>query len=387
LLRGVDIVTISLILIYTFLASVGLSALSLLLATVSRARHWQIVWMVQLILGLFGLFCLAANGVGLFIFEAESVPYDSPLFWMSQGAVLTAYGSYLALSLMAATARIGFASENRSTRLRVAMLIQQALYIGWFAWFWLIVDEDEVFYAYYILAGLHWAVMAALLIGESPEVSQRVRRGLPQSFLGRVLLTWFNPGPSAGYVFAIASLFTLTIYGVTTQWLATMQGRNATLDFRPVLLGLLILCYVAIYAGVGRLMMSFINRFSRPGPMGSFVLSSVLAFLGCLFPLGVQFSLVQYMGDDYTLLQAPNFIWTLQEAVDNRSIVATDGVALLAIAATALLVFGLNLIAAANEVLRVRQAAPQRIAIDEAALHPERFVKHVPRSPFDEDEP
>ena len=52
LLRGVDIVTILLVLFYTFLASVLLSAVGLMVATVSRARHVQVLLSVALLLGL-----------------------------------------------------------------------------------------------------------------------------------------------------------------------------------------------------------------------------------------------------------------------------------------------------------------------------------------------
>ncbi|MCU0872059.1 MAG: ABC transporter permease, partial [Pirellulaceae bacterium] len=52
LLRGVDVVTLGLILFYTFLASVLLSAVGLLVATLSRARHVQVLLSVALLLGL-----------------------------------------------------------------------------------------------------------------------------------------------------------------------------------------------------------------------------------------------------------------------------------------------------------------------------------------------
>ena len=52
------------------------------------------------------------------------------------------------------------------------------------------------------------------MTGESPELSSRVKRKLPQSLLGRALSTWFNPGPGTGYLFALANcaaMFALTV--------------------------------------------------------------------------------------------------------------------------------------------------------------------------------
>ena len=43
LLRGIDIITIGLFLTYTFLASLLLSIFGLMMATVTQARHWQVL--------------------------------------------------------------------------------------------------------------------------------------------------------------------------------------------------------------------------------------------------------------------------------------------------------------------------------------------------------
>ena len=59
--------------------------------------------------------------------------------------------------------------------------------------------------------GVHLAIGAAgYLHGEWHTEHEgwfsRVKRRLPQSFLGRAFLTWFTPGPGSGYVFAVANL-------------------------------------------------------------------------------------------------------------------------------------------------------------------------------------
>ena len=52
LLRGIDIIPIVLVLGYTFLGSLLLSVAGLVIATVTRAKTWQAVLSVVMILGL-----------------------------------------------------------------------------------------------------------------------------------------------------------------------------------------------------------------------------------------------------------------------------------------------------------------------------------------------
>ena len=48
-------------------------------------------------------------------------------------AWLSISAGYIALVFLAAAARLGFPSENRSTPLRIVMLLQQLLLTGWVA--------------------------------------------------------------------------------------------------------------------------------------------------------------------------------------------------------------------------------------------------------------
>ena len=52
LLRGIDIITIGLFLAYTFMASLLLSIFGLMMATVTRARHWQVLLSVVFVMAL-----------------------------------------------------------------------------------------------------------------------------------------------------------------------------------------------------------------------------------------------------------------------------------------------------------------------------------------------
>ena len=139
---------------------------------------------------------------------STEMPFAEAGFWQAMAALLTAYASYFVLVFLAAAARLTFASDNRSTRLRIVMLLQQLLFTGWITWIVFQPDAERPRYfhgRFLILLGLHWYAMGTLMTGESPELSARVKRNLPQSFLGRAMFTWFNPGPGTGYMFALAN--------------------------------------------------------------------------------------------------------------------------------------------------------------------------------------
>ena len=212
LLRGIEAPTILLALGYTALASLGLSVLAILAGTLASERAWQAVWSVVIIIGLLAAFLLAV----IFVFNVvprQRLGFDNREFWFWNVALLIAYASYFALFFLAAAARLTFVSENRSTPLRIVMFMQPILLIFCIVWGTVhFTDERQVgelnerfisaSVVYFSILAMHWYVMGTLMSGESSRLSNRAKRHLPQSFLGRAFLTWFNPGPGTGYLFA-----------------------------------------------------------------------------------------------------------------------------------------------------------------------------------------
>ncbi len=384
LLRGVDIVTILLVLFYTFLASVLVSAFGLMVATVSRARHVQVLLSVALLLGLALLTLLWCIWTAIFLDESADMPFDESEVWIAQGSILTAYGSYLALFLLAAAAQLSFASDNRSTRLRIAMLVQQVLFTGWIVYFWLTYDEEAFLAVWLSFSALHWTVMGVLMTGEWAQLSPRVKRQLPQSLLGRAFLTWFNPGSGTGYVFAVINLIAVTLLASV----AVLVGQAAGMSFRHaqqvVLFGMLLCGYLAAYLGVGRLLALWLRRYVYFGLLLPVVIHMLLLALGAGLPLLLQawlFGFAEF--EDYSVLQAPNWIWTLIETLDGN-ILADPAVPILVVSA-GLVAFFVNLLAGREEVEQVREAVPLRVLQDDEALHPDRIAKaKKSSSPFDD---
>ena len=117
MLRGIDVLTILYILAWTALASLGLSQAGLVMGTLTENKALQVVLAVVVILGLvvaaiIGLY--AALGI-VFLGRIDFANID---FLVGNAAGLTAWAGYMALGFFASVARITFASDNRSTRLR-----------------------------------------------------------------------------------------------------------------------------------------------------------------------------------------------------------------------------------------------------------------------------
>ncbi|MCY2989725.1 MAG: ABC transporter permease, partial [Planctomycetota bacterium] len=125
LLRGVDVFTIAFLLFYSFLASMLLSVFGLCVAAITRARHIQVLLSVGLLIGLVFVTIVWCISWSALTYEAGRMPFDDADFWIAQAAILTACVTYFLLFLFAAAAQLSFASDNRSTKLRIVMVVQQ----------------------------------------------------------------------------------------------------------------------------------------------------------------------------------------------------------------------------------------------------------------------
>ena len=114
------------------------------------------------------------------------------------------------------------------------MLVQQAAFVGWMALRLdqlATIDTDIRVRHWRCVAGMYWYVMGTMLTAERPEMSQRVRRRLPQSFLGRMFFTWLNPGPASGYMFVVANAH------VRSSSLYLRRSRSAIWDTATAIAG------------------------------------------------------------------------------------------------------------------------------------------------------
>ncbi len=371
LLRGIDVISIGLLLFYTFCVSVILSAVGLVFAGLARSRQWQVLVSVVLLLGLAAVAWAWGIMVAVMLSEGiEQIPKDAAEFWWIQMMLLTAWATYVVLLVLAAAAQNSFPSDNRSTRIRIAMLTQTVLFVGWTAYGWVQYPYWELLTMAFIFAAAHWYVYGVLMSGESARLSPRVRRQLPMSFLGRVFLTWFNPGSGTGYVFAIANVTVLLLCLLTAVAIQSATGFPETPSFRTnvvettVRACLLTLGYLVAYLGVGRLLILLIPRREQYGLLLPFLIQVLLAVGGCAVPFFIASAQRGSRWMAYSPLQTPNWLWTLTEGLDRSNF---DPFVEALVYLSAFGIFLLNLALTSDEIETVRTAAPTRVLEEEGA--------------------
>ncbi len=99
---------------------------------------------------------------------------------------------------------------------------------------------------------LHWSILGSMFVGERGITSPRTQRTLPSTFLGRLFLTWTNPGGGTGYIFTIATYAGLYIASCINM---TIDDFSVTQSADSIMFGGFLLSYMVIYLGLARLVM------------------------------------------------------------------------------------------------------------------------------------
>jgi ABC-type transport system involved in cytochrome c biogenesis permease component len=392
LLKGLDILTILLFLGYLFMASILLCSMALAIGTITKSRHWQVLVSVLLV----GFLCSILGWwfmVSLAFFEMalNSPPYDQPEFWMFTLGAFTMAVSFIPLFIFVAAGQISFITDNRSTPIRWVSLTQHAIWFGWMLLMLLQVPVGSgelkyIFAAMNTCMVIYWWVVGAFMVGERGELSPRVRRQLPQSLVGRMFLTWLNPGSGTGYMFVMLNVLTYVLaMGAMCEFrdyfVDMTSTRTTTSNTQTMwLYGFTIAGYLALYLGVGRCITLFAKRRVPNTAWFSFLLQIVLVAFGSLIPLVIQFSLLESYNDDYTLLQITNPLWTLVELLMERTPAVEASMLVIVLGFFSLLI---NFSHASREVYHTRVLAPQRVQDDDAAELAAR-TPYKQKNPWDE---
>jgi ABC-type transport system involved in multi-copper enzyme maturation permease subunit len=387
LLRGIDVITIGLYLVYSFLAALLLSIFGLMMATVTQSRHWQVLLSVVFVMALL-VFTFIWDLSLLLILNNTSLPLDQADFWYLNLCGLSFYIPLAVLIFRIAAGQITFASENRSTPVRAILIVPHVLIIGWLTFYWMRLHEEEIFYFWAVVGGAYWLVVGAFLTGETAQLSPRAMRELPQSFAGRVAFTWFNPGAGTGYMFALLNLLSLMLMACGVLLSGYLAGDNAPSLSGAVpdlyewsVFAVTILGYVAGYLGFTHLVVTLARRLTPVSMLATFLCHVIVVLSGILLPLMGQ-ALLSWTTNspfEYTALQLPNWAWTLERLGQGST--AVGGIAVTFIGLFGAVMLLASLLVAAREVEYVRQQAPSRVQEDEAQLHP--AARPVKKSPWD----
>lgn len=400
LLRGVDAISVAVLLVLALLGSLGLSMAALLVGTLAQARYTQVIISVGLVLALVGAFW-GAVGIAVLVLY-EPIPYADPEFWLVSLLLLTFYATTFGLLHAAAAARIAFPSENRSTPLRWWMTVQQACFVAWFAGICFydvvrspgrvdltlrLIGDGLVFLG--MIGTAYWYLMGTLLTSEWPHLSRRVQRSLPQGAAERMFLSWLNPGPGAGYVFAVsnygmlclAGTAALLVLGAWDGWNNTPPSFETALYFFAVSWA-----YLTTFLGVGRLLIGLFRRFAFVPLAAGFLTHLILLLTGIGVPLLIYLmsSSSRYF-NSYSLSQITNPAITLGSLVDDGPAAIDAPVVAIILMAAAVVTLLLNARSIATELHRQRTPAPLRIVEDEQQTAPAAATK--PQSPWDVEGP
>lgn len=392
LLRGLNIFLVFLVVAYTCLLSLGLAMLGLLLATLSPSRQRQVVQGV-----LFAVLLVYAFGFDVMtmsmVIAGEGVRVDDPQFWQLNLGLATLYLNAFALIFLSARALLTTACQNRATALRVALVVAQLSMIAWTAWAVLEMDDDFL-YGLIFASAAFWFFSGAMMVGEPQALSPRVKRGLPQSVLGRALLVGFAPGPGTGYMLALAGMIAVsaacTLMATPAFYAvgATAGARVTSSVNRPF--EVLETCvvatsYVAIYLGLGKLILGVVARLAEVGLALRALVHVLLLLAGGGIPWVVQITNPQTRDLGYTLWQTSNPVWTLWEYCTRSTLPApVASVLVIVLPTAALVVLGLNLPRLAAELMQARIAKPARVAEEDARLAAPVAAAPVRASPWDD---
>jgi hypothetical protein len=263
------------------------------------------------------------------------------------------------------------------------------------AWLWLggfrFRGDEVLLLIFMVFIGLHWYVMGMFMTGESPQLSPRVKRQLPQSFLGRVFLTWFNPGPGTGYILVISSLLGALALVLLAVLASDSLGfssptRWSSVDTGQILaFGVLGLSYVTVYLGTGLLLTRLLRCFLHVEVLLTVLLQCLLGLMGLFVPWVVQ---SMWLGDPnyehFTWIRVPDPLCSLVHLLGRYGLPPEAFLLLVVIPGCALIVFVLNLPAVAREVQQVWIAKPQRVAEEDAELAAQKAPPQPLRtSPWD----
>jgi hypothetical protein len=377
LLRGIDVPTIGWIMFYTFLASLGFSLCALLLATIAKEKHWQVMLAVVIIVVLFWAFTTAV-GICHTRLRFARLPFTNPEFWLENAIFLSFYVSTFALLYLAAAAQLTFNSENRSTPLRWAMLAQQILWVGWmgFAVFHTLTQNGGAgtnrlgCVIALIVSTIYWFVMGSFMTGEATELSPRVKRRLPVSVLGRAFLTWFNPGPGTGYLFAVCNVAAVALLALAGIWYDQRTGGPTTVGVPAASLQLaavlLLIGYLTIFLGVGNLLLRLLRKFTRVNLSAAVLVNVLLVMAGWGIPAIID--PYDIVNSTYNLRHVTDPIWSCTAPLNLHAYGPQSDELLIIILPTAAAVFLFNLVYIVPEIQQGRTAPPSRVTEEDQLL-------------------
>ena len=381
LLRGVDLIQVFLGFSIAITGCIFLSIAGLLLATVSRNRLIGLVISILMVLGLglaYWLWIVYSFTSTFFGSGMRSALYDPAAqmaLWVCFGTAITT----AAVFFTAACSQIAFEAENRSTAIRIALLVQQTFALG-------LVVSAVVFQtvpndAYWIFAmwyGHYWLLLGSMLVSVPNNMSRRVRRRLPAKIWSKGLFSLLMPGPGRGYLFAVANLIAcflsfccLVFFG---DILLTLVGPNGgvngsifpqaiTKPFQTIFSIYTATLYPIFFLTVVFLLVRLRKkRQPNSSPIMGALIAGILVAFSAILGFVLQFNILPYSNSDYTIFQALNWYTTTDESFSAMYSEATVAILFMSVFTAGLVFVAFRI--AGRELLIGELAVPKRVQED-----------------------
>ena len=366
-LRGVDLPTTLLIIFLLVISALFLTIVALFFAPLSRSRTGRIVTLLSVIT----ILLVAEWGLGWFVIETilQGNPFNSQwLYFLCVAAILlpAAVGHLL---LTSTAAQLTPESENRSTQIRLSTLMVSAVTIGLGAYAAKSLTPMEAIpmvSVFGMTLCIFWTATGAMMCAESPVLTPRIRRELPDSFLARAFLTWLTPGPATGLVFAsvnLAIVAAVGIYGL--NYLASQPSMNNVMMRLPVMSRLAVAyCVYVIGLLIGvRWIVALLRINNNPRVEIGIAALLALGVMSALLPYSIALHYNDYRPFEYSNWQITNWAWTLEEIVDGRNLTFQVSI----VAFVVLAAFLITLFLSPKLVFPRRIAMPKRVLEELAA--------------------
>jgi len=376
LLRGISIPQIFLGMLFCVVGCFGLTCVSLFFAGANRSRLLGVG--ISILLILFQIFvwiiwCSIASAIAFG--QIVMLSRDDGVF-LSFG-IVSFFFSLGMLMFAGAASTISFEADNRSTLVRIMMLVQQFLFIAFATCSIINFRDIDGIFMLSMFTAHYWLLMGLVLIGEPEQLSARVKRSIPKSYLGRAITAFFLPGSGRGLLFAICNTWLcvaiFTIISLIAPWfpeittVAGNWGRNGNFvnwgnGTRVVMASCLAVIYPTFYLSLLYLFCSWLRKhgFKITGRLSLLLgVLMVISISGVL--LLFHYNILQdHRWQFYSVEQTLNWHWTASEffnngfANGNLSLITTVVVLMSAVSAIAIL-------RASRELLQEQAATPERV--------------------------
>lgn len=285
LLRGIDLTQIGILLSLAICGSLALCCVGLMLAGFARFNWLAIMLnlgLMALLVFLYFMWC---------IFNSEFLRFRAPTEIMGLCvAFLSMFVGTGYVAFECATSLISFPSEDRSSRIRWAISLQVFLMVTGFAAFFFTLDSvvpqfqlEVLVYGFSTCLAHYYCFVGAMMVSEPTGLSQRVRRGLPQTWLSRLIRGLYVPGPGRGYLYALTGIvcwnlgiFLVVVSGAMSPWSSWNTSFSRPSVYLPLLINSI---FGTIYLSFVYLFMWYFGRWIKFGRtlVGAFVV--VLAYI------------------------------------------------------------------------------------------------------------